>query len=249
MNSYKTALITGASSGLGRGLAIYFAGKGVKVFAAARRKEQLDELEREGPDGLIVPQVLDVSDSDATFAAVQKLDEKCGGLDLVIANAGVGVPTNVKKVDWPKMRGLFDVNMQGAAATLMGAVPGMIDRKSGHLVGVSSLVSFSPLPATAAYCASKAFLAMFCESLRLDLSPLGVQVTTLHPGFVKSEMTAKNKFPMPFLLETDDAVKRMGKAIERGDAQFSFPWQLSAAVKTLGSLPRPLFTAAARKLR
>ena len=145
---------------------------------------------------------------------------------------------------------MIDVNVTGASATLLGAVPGMVERKRGQLVGISSLAGLVPLPGSATYCATKAYLAMFLDSLRLDVERHGLTVTNVHPGFVKSEMTAKNKpDAMPFLLETDDAVERMGTAILRGERSFSFPWQLSSLVKTAAAMPRPLQSAVLKRLR
>ncbi len=248
---YQNALITGASSGLGRGLAVWFAKKGTTVYAAARRTAQLEELRAECKDapGKIIPLEMDVAHSDATYERVQKLDGECGGLDLVIANAGIAGETYAKRPDWPTIHRMIDVNCAGAAATLMGALPAMIERKKGQIVGVSSLAAFNGLPRMAAYCASKAYLATFLEALRIDVGPLGVSVCSIHPGFVKTEMTAKNSKKMPFLLEADDAIARMAKAIERQAKVYVFPWQMSLGVSVLGALPRPLFEAAARKMR
>lgn len=248
---YQNALITGASSGLGRGLAVWFAKKGTTVYAAARRTAQLEELRAECKDapGKIVPLELDVSDSDATYARVGKLDAECGGLDLVVANAGIAGETYAKRPDWPTIHRMIDVNCAGAAATIMGAMPAMIERKKGQVVGVSSLAAFNGLPRMAAYCASKAYLMTFLEGLRCDVGPLGISVCSIHPGFVKTEMTAKNTKKMPFLLEADDAITRMAKAIERQAKVYVFPWQMSLGVSFLSALPRPLFEAAARKMR
>ncbi len=246
---WKTALLTGASSGLGRGLATWLAKRDVKVYAAARRLDQLEALRAEaGPN--IVPLKLDVSDSDATFATVRRLDAECGGLDLVIANAGVGDDTRVKRLDWESTSRMVQVNVAGATATLCGALPGMVERKRGHLVGISSLAGLVALPSSSVYCATKAYLAMFLEGLRLDVERYGLSVTSIHPGFVKSEMTAKNKpEAMPFLLETDDAVERMGRAMLRRAKVYAFPWQLSSLIASAQALPRPLRTAVLRRLR
>lgn len=244
---WKTALVTGATSGLGRGLAAWLAKRGVKVYAAGRRVELLKSLATEAG---VIPLELDVSDGDATFAAVSKLDADCGGLDLVIANAGVGEETRPKKLRWSSIKRMIDVNVTGATATISGAVPGMVERGRGHLVGISSLAGLLPLPANSTYCATKSFVAMFLNSLRLDVEPLGLVVTSIHPGFVKTELTAKNKpGSMPFLLEADDAVERMGKALLRRDAVFSFPWQLTSAIGLASALPRPVQTAVLKKVR
>jgi short-subunit dehydrogenase len=246
---WKTALLTGASSGLGRGLAAWLAKRNVKVYAAARRMEQLAALRADAGE-LIVPLKLDVADASATFAAVQQLDAECGGLDLVIANAGVGEDTRPKKLNWESVKRMIDVNVAGATATLTAPLAAMVERKRGHLVGISSLAGLIALPQSSTYCATKAYLGMFLESLRLDVDKYGIAVTSIHPGFVKSEMTAKNKpGSMPFLLETDDAVERMGKAIARRAKVFTFPWQLSSLISVGSSLPRPLRTPLLQRLR
>jgi short-subunit dehydrogenase len=125
----------------------------------------------------------------------------------------------------------------------------MVERDRGHLVGVSSLAAWRGLPRSAAYSASKAFLATFLEGLRVDLQRTGVKVTSIHPGFVKSEMTEKNKHPMPFLLETAEAVDLMGRAIARQNAEFAFPWQLSSAMRLAKVMPNAVWNATAKKLR
>lgn len=248
---YRTALVTGASSGLGRGLALWFAKRGVKVYAAARRTPQLaslaDEALRAG--GEVVAVELDVARTQQTLARIRELDAACGGLDLVVANAGVGEPTPGRKLDWEVVQRTIDVNITGAAATLSAVLPQMVARGRGHLVGVSSLAAYRGLPGNAAYSGSKAFLATFCESLRVDLQGTGVRVTSLHPGFVKSEMTAKNRDPMPFLLETEAGVEHMGQAILRGAGEYGFPWQMRNAVRVLKVLPNGLFDRLGRRVK
>lgn len=235
---YKTALITGASSGIGRGLALALARRGTHVVAAARRKEQLDALAAESPN--IEPLVLDVSDCDRTHDTVRALDEKLQ-LDLVIANAGVGAPTRAQSLEWKTVKHIFDVNVMGATATLAGALPGMVARNRGHIAGVSSVAAFRGLPRFAAYCSSKALLSTFLESLRVDLRKSGVAVTTVHPGYVRTEMTAKNKFRMPFIVELDDAVATILGALDRRDGDCSFPLPVVAALRTARALPSPLY--------
>ncbi len=246
---FQRALITGASSGLGRGLAVWFAKQGVTVYAAARRTAQLESLKAEVGEQ-IVPVTLDVSDADATEARVRELDRTSGGLDLVIANAGRGSDVSGRKMDWPTVHAMIQVNVTGAVATLCGALPGMVERKRGHLVGISSLAARIALPRSATYSASKAFLAMWLESLRLDVEDVGVQVTTILPGFVRSELTDKNKpGSMPFLLETDDAADRMGRAIVRGERVFAYPWQTSSLIGAASALPRGVRNTILRRVR
>ncbi len=248
---YRTALVTGASSGMGRGLSLWFARKGVKVYAAARRHDKLEALadQARASGATIEPVELDVSNPEATVARIRELDEACGGLDLIIANAGVGQQMNARRMEWEHVKRLIDVNVAGAAATLCAVLPRMVERNRGHLVGVASLAAWRGLARNAAYSGSKAFLSTFMESLRVDLRGTAVRVTCIYPGFVKSEMTAPNKHPMPFLLETEEAARMMGKAIARGEAEYAFPWQTAGRMRMVKARPNALFDSTMRKLR
>jgi len=246
---WSTALVTGASSGLGRGLALWLARRGVRVFAAARREEALRALRDEAGE-LVTPLALDVSDATACFERIRALDRESGGLDLVVANAGVGERTAVKQLDFAAENRMIQVNVAGASATLLAAVPGMLERRRGHLAGVSSLAALAPFPASGTYCASKAYLKMFLDALRLDVARHGIAVTVIFPGYVKSEMTDKNDpRRMPFLLETGDAVERMGRALLRRDARVQFPWQMTLAARAIGALPAGLWQRVAGRGR
>lgn len=247
--AFRTALVTGASSGLGRGLSLWFARRGTRVYAAARRADRLAALAEEARavGAVVEPLELDVSDPDAVLARVRALDEACGGLDLVVANAGAGGDTDARRFDWEAARRIIDVNVHGAAATLAAVLPRMVERRRGQLVGVSSLAGYRGISRNAAYSASKAFLSTFMESLRVDLKGSDVRVTCIHPGYVKSEMTAGIQHAMPFLLETGAAVELMGRAILRGDGEYNFPWPVATAMGVLRLLPNALFDATVRR--
>jgi NADP-dependent 3-hydroxy acid dehydrogenase YdfG len=246
---FQSVFITGASSGLGRGLALHYAREGATVHAAARRRAELESLAHDaagaGAPGRIVPVVLDVADEEALVAALAAAEAADGGLDLVVANAGISEPTSARKMNWRKVKRVLDVNVSAAAVTVAAALPAMVARGRGTVVGVSSLAGFRGFPGNAAYCASKAALHVFMESVRVDLRGTGVRALTIYPGFVKTEMTAKNRFPMPFLMELDDAVKRMADGIARGEPTVSFPLPARALVRLLGALPRSLYESAA----
>lgn len=244
---YRTALVTGASSGLGRGLALWLAKRGVVVYAGARRTDRLEALAREG-GGSITPLTMDVADADATHARITALDREVGGLDLVIANAGLGDRRRGQQAEWSATRRLLEVNVVGAVATLSAALPAMVARGRGHLVGISSLASLVALPGSATYCASKAFLNMWLEGVRLEVQSRGVDVTCIQPGFVKTELTQDfEPSSMPFLLEAADAVERMGLAIERKDQVVAFPWPLATLVRAVAALPRSVRSLALRR--
>ncbi len=237
--AYETALITGASSGLGRALAVELARRGVHVVGAARRLEELEalvaEVARSG--GKAEALQLDVSDTAATVSAVQDVDRRLGGLDLVIANAGVGVEVSGKRMTFESIEGILRVNYLGAVATLTAVLPAMVARDRGHLVGVTSLAAARGFPRHAAYCSSKAALAVFLESLRLDLRKTGVRVTEVAPGFIRTPMTAPNKHPMPFIWEPDRAARFMVTRLERGPAVVRFPLPMTLASRAARLFP------------
>jgi short-subunit dehydrogenase len=244
----QNILVTGASSGLGRGLALHYAREGATVYAVARRKVELDAMAKEAKG--IVPVAVDVADTEALVEAIGEAERASGGaLDLVIANAGIGKPTPARKIDWRNVKQIMDVNVTAAAVTLSAALPAMVARDAGHVVAVSSLAAFRGMPGNGAYCASKAAVRFFMESLRVDLRSTKVRATTIYPGFVKTEMTAKNKFHMPFLMELDDAVKLMVKGLARGDATIAYPLPMVAMTRTLGALPRAIYEPIAGRAR
>jgi short-subunit dehydrogenase len=246
----RSVFVTGASSGLGRGLSLHYARAGATVHAVARRKPELEALRAEAPDGRVVPVPLDVTDTEKLVEAIRAAEAASGGaLDLVIANAGVGMPSSARKMDWRSVRTTFEVNATAACVTVAASLPAMVARDAGQVVAVSSLAAFRGMPGNAAYCASKAALHVFMESVRVDLRRTGVRATTIYPGFVKTELTAKNKFPMPFLMELEDAVRATVRGIERGKATVAYPLPMAALVRSLAALPRSIYEPLAARSR
>jgi short-subunit dehydrogenase len=248
---FDSAFITGASSGIGRELARLLASKGTRVVVAARREDELGALcsEITAAGGRADACPLDVTDTTATRAAVQHWEAETGGLDLVVANAGTGVTRPARKLRWEDLEPVLQVNVLGAFATLQPAIAPMVERRRGTLVGVSSLAALRGLPTSGAYAASKAALATFLETLRVDLAGTGVTVVDVRPGFVDTAMSRQNRFKMPFLLQPADAARRALRGIERGQAVVSFPWPTALAMETLESLPDGLFRALASGFR
>jgi len=248
---YENALITGATSGIGRGLSAWFARRGTRVYACGRREAELallrDEVTRAG--GRLEPVVMDVTRGQETIDRIREIDRSCGGLDLVVANAGIGLATSARKMKWENVEKMIQVNVVGSTATLAAVLPAMVERDRGHLVGISSIAAYRGLPRMAGYCASKAYLATFLESLRVDLVHTKVKVSSIHPGYVKSEMTATNKYPMPFLMETDAAVEEIGRAIVRQVREHVIPWQWRSAMRAIRLMPNAAWDAAAQRLR
>ena len=249
-NRYANIVITGASSGLGRALSLWFSARGSRVYAAARRLDMLESLQKEASagKGKVVPVQLDVTQPEVMVEKLRALDDATeGGIDLVIANAGVGGTFDPTSTEWPPIGRLLQVNVVGATATLMALASRMAQRRRGHLVGMSSVAAWIVFPRFGFYSATKRYLEIVCDSLRMDLASSGIRVTSIHPGFVKSEMTAKRKSPMPFLLETADAADRMGRAIVRGDTKFAFPWQMVGLTRLGNLLPRALVNRSASR--
>lgn len=246
----RSVFVTGASSGLGRGLSLHYARAGATVHAVARREAELESLAAEAPEGRLKPVILDVTDAERLVGAIHEAESASGGaLDLVIANAGVGSPSSARKMDWTSVKKTMDVNVGAACVTIAAALPAMVERDRGHVVAMSSLAAFRGMPGNAAYCASKAAIHVFMESVRVDLRRTHVRATTIYPGFVRTPMTAKNKFRMPFLMELPDAVRVMARGIERGKPIVAFPLAMAALVRSLATVPRWVYEPLAARTR
>jgi short-subunit dehydrogenase len=248
--SHSHALVTGASSGIGRELSLRLARRGIHVVAAARRTEALAELveQIQASGGTAEALALDVEDFDRTERIVRERSER-RAFDLVVANAGTGGRTTAAKPDWPLMRRILTVNVLGATATIYGALPAMLAAGRGHLVGISSLMGLGrSLPQSEAYAASKAALTVLFEGMSLDLVGTGIFVTTVLPGFVKTEMTAKNKFKMPFLLEVGEAADIIDAALVRGERTCAFPLPTSLVSHLMPLVPGSLYEGILRRM-
>ena len=249
--AHTRALVTGASSGIGRALSLRLAARGIEVVVAARRRELLDELVAEiaSAGGRAEALVLDVADAERTEAVVREQSAR-RFLDLVVANAGLGTLTRADRPRWANVHAVLNVNLVGAVATLWGALPAMLEAGRGHLVGISSLMGYGrALPGFAAYSASKVGLATFLEGMRLDLWGRGIVVSTVMPGFVKTPMTSTARFKMPFAVELDAAGEIIDAAIRRGDPHCAFPLPLAAAARMLPMLPDSLYERVAHAKR
>jgi NADP-dependent 3-hydroxy acid dehydrogenase YdfG len=235
----RTVFITGASSGIGRALALEYASRGISLALAARRAEELEHVAEEvrarGGSALCLP--LDVTDIDAVRAAVTRADAELGSLDMVIANAGIGTTRHSSRLEWSDVDEVIDVNVRGAMATLVVSIPIMIAHQRGHLVGISSLAGRRGFPGSAAYSASKAALTRFLESLRIDLAPAGIRVTDVQPGFVATPLNAASKHPKPFLWQVDRASKHITRKLDKAPAVIAFPWPAVAALSLTEWLP------------
>lgn len=245
----KHVFLTGASSGIGHALALEYASKGANLFVAARREKELaglvSQIKKSGGSATAVR--LDVSDPEAVNVALKAADKESGGLDIVIANAGVGTTDHAKSFAWSEVEKQLQVNVIGAIATVTHAIPLMKKRGHGHLVAVTSLAGRRGLPVGGVYSASKAAVSVYMETLRSALASSGIRVSDVQPGFVETPMTEKNTFKMPFKWTAAQAATYIVKKLERAPAIVAFPIPLDAATKLLGVLPNFAFQPLARQ--
>lgn len=233
--------ITGASSGIGAALATEFATRGACLGLVARRRDALDTVEAALP-GKHHTYVADVTDKDALIGAARAFEAAVGAVDIVIANAGisVGVKTEFYE-DLAQFERVLDTNVLGMATTFHPFIAGMKARGSGTLVGIASVAGVRGLPGSDAYCASKAAAIVYCESLRVEMARSGVRVVTLSPGFIRTEMTKKNPYQMPFLMDADAFAERAADAILAGVRYRTIPWQMGWVTALLRLMPRAVF--------
>ena len=235
------AVITGASSGLGLALARHYLERGATVAAIARRGDLLQDLAAEFPNRVFC-YALDVRDASAVQDAANDFIARAGCPDVVIANAGVSVGTLTEYAeDLDAFQQVMDINVLGMVKIFQPFIAAMRAARQGTLVGIASVAGFRGLPGAGAYSASKAATISYLESLRVELHDSGVKVVTICPGYIKTAMTAANPYPMPFMLETDEAAKRMVRAIERQTSFAVIPWQMGLVGCLLKLLPRWLY--------
>jgi short-subunit dehydrogenase len=236
-------LITGASSGIGAELAREVVSRGGRVGLLARREDRLEALAGELREvgGTAVWAAADVTDPEGFPAALDRISEELGttaiGADVIVANAGTNLPERPSRFRRGTAPTLYDINLQGMVRMIDWALPRYLEAGRGHIVGISSAASFIGLPGNPSYCGSKAAMRIHLQSLRVTLKRRGIRVTTICPGFVKSELTEDARFSMPFLWETDRAVRLIANAIEKGRGEVIFPWQMRWIVRVSRCFP------------
>ena len=241
----NSVFITGASSGLGEALARHYAAQGMTIGLFARRRAELDALASAlPPGGRSAAYSGDVRDADALALAAADFIARFGVPDIVIANAGIsqGALTDHRE-DLPTFRTVFDTNVVGVVHTFQPFIAAMKVAGRGTLVGIASIAGFRGLPGSGAYSASKAAAITYLESLRVELRGTGVAVLTVCPGYIATPMTAKNPYPMPFVLHADEAARRIARAIERRKRFYVLPWPMAIVGRVLRILPRPIYDA------
>jgi short-subunit dehydrogenase len=233
--------ITGASSGIGAALAAHYAGEGAVLGLCARRLASTQALfESLCAAGACYP--VDVTDASSLQAAASDFTQRFGTPDIVIANAGVSAGTLTENLeDLSAFRKIMDTNVLGMAAAFQPFLEPMRARASGTLVGIASVAGFRGLPGGGAYSASKSAAITYLESLRVELHGSGISVVTICPGYIRTPMTAANRYRMPFLIDADDAARRMARVIGARRRFAVIPWQMALVSLVLRRLPRWLF--------
>lgn len=243
------AWVTGASSGIGRRLALDLASKGYTVVASARGGDELEKLAAEAAalGARIVPIPLDITDEAACALAVSLIEREVGPLALAVLNAGTYRVTRGERLDTADFQQTFGLNVLGTSHCLVPVIKAMQARRQGQVALVGSLTSYVALPGAATYGASKAALNFIAQSLKFDLEKMNIRIQVINPGFVETPLTARNDFSMPALMKVEDASDRIVAGLERGGFEIAFPRRLAYALAVLRLLPEPLRHAAVRQ--
>lgn len=244
MSAAPLVYITGASSGIGRALASRYLRSGARVALVARRTAVIEAwLHDEGHDrSRVTVHAADLSMVEAAVRAGRECLDQQGLPDIVIANAGISVGVDTAEFeDLEVMQRTWAINNLGMAASFHPFLPAMRERGSGTLVGIASVAGIRGLPGHGAYCASKAGVISYCESLRGECRPYGIKVVTIAPGYVETPLTAGNRYAMPFRMTPADFADRALAAIASGDRFRVIPWQMAWVVRVLRAMPDAWF--------
>jgi len=240
---YETALVTGASSGLGLVLSRLLGAGGVRIAVAARRRAELDRLAGEiaaaGGTAVVLP--ADLAHPREARRVVAEAQARLGNIDLVIANAGIGGTGALVDLPWEQLEQTMMVNAVASIALVHSALPAMVARQRGWVAGISSLASYRGLNNGGCYPASKAALSTFLETARVEMRPHGVSVTDIHPGFIRTPLTDRHQRRLPFLLEPDHAAGLILRAIVQRRAVYAFPWQMALLLRIVRRLPAGIY--------
>lgn len=236
-------VITGASSGIGRALAIELGARGHRLGLIARRERELQETVEmvAAQGGSAVATTADVGDRSALRSAVKTLETAIGPTRVLVANAGFGAPTRLDPLNIDDVEQTFRVNLMGVIYSVEAVLPGMLRAREGHLVAISSLAALKGLPGESAYCASKAAVNTYMEGLRIALRGRGIAVATILPGFVDTAITPMDSGATPFLISAETAARKIARVIDRRKSGVvSFPRRMAALTALLARLPDSL---------
>lgn len=230
------AWVTGASAGIGEALVHELCRRGAVVAATARRAEALQAIAAAAA-GKVLPVVADVTDRAGTRAAAERVGDELGPIDLAILNAGLWEQVDVRAFDSEVVRRHLDTNVMGMVHGVEAVLPEMRRRRAGTIAGMASVAGYRGLPQAEGYGASKAAEINLLESLRIDLRSSGIRVVTVCPGFVRTGLTGRNSFPMPFMLEPAEAARRICDGLEQGKPEIVFPLPMMLAMKAVRLVP------------
>jgi short-subunit dehydrogenase len=240
MTEKKIIWITGASSGIGKALAIKFAEKGWTVAASARRENLLEDLNKFNPNIYSFP--LDVTEIENCKLVANRIIEKFGGIDICIFGTGMHDPKSEKRFDLNKIREIMEVNYFGTMNSINSIYEYFSEKKNGQISIISSVAGYRGLPAAGAYCASKAALTSYAESLNFDMKMKNVRVSLISPGFIKTPMTDQNDFPMPMIKTPEFAANEIFKGLtEKKSFEIHFPKAFTYFLKFLQILPSSIY--------
>ena len=239
----KIIWLTGASSGIGEALAYELATRGAVLALTSRRTDALmlvrDKIISSG--GRAYTFTGDVQSLSSMKALAQQIRADLGPLDILISNAGTHIPTNPAKFDSAEYKQIMDINYGGMLHSIESVLPEMITARSGYIVAIASLAGYRGLPLGGAYGASKAAMINFLESIRFQLKEFNIPVTIVNPGFVKTPLTDKNRFKMPFLIDAPRAARIICDGIEAGQKEITFPFPFNLILKVARILPFPIY--------
>jgi short-subunit dehydrogenase len=236
----RVVLITGAASGIGRRLAVTLAAEGARIAALDRQAEALESLAAELKGKTIAVAVADVTDVRAVRNAVARMESQLGPTDLLVACAGIGRATPAVSFQAEEFTAHVQVNLIGVANVIDAVLPGMHARHKGHLAVLSSMASYRGLPEMSGYCASKAGVNALLDALRIELRPLGIAVTTICPSWIRTPMTANLGLPDSDMMDVDEAVRRIVRALRKRQPFLVFPTGTAWKVRLLRHTPRPI---------
>ncbi|MEM8749067.1 MAG: SDR family NAD(P)-dependent oxidoreductase [Pseudomonadota bacterium] len=243
---WKHVWLTGASSGLGEHTARILAEQGCHVSISARSKDKLDAIAASHAN--ISAHPADVTDAARLKEVVAEIEAEYGPVDLCIFSAGAWFQSKITELNLDNFSKTVDVNLMGVVNSIDAVLPQMLERGRGHISWVSSVAGYSGLPGAASYGATKAALINLAETVKPELEARNIDVSVINPGFVRTPMTDKNDFPMPFLMEPEDAAAKIVEGLKARRFEVAFPWQLVRILKTMRILPYWLYFKITRRM-